>query len=197
MNADLHDRFTRLSAVVQENLVHDVSDTELLDRSLYSSVGSARKEEGEQEEDREVDSVLVFVSTSQCESCDPAWSGWKSEGGSAIHDNRLEAWHVELVENDTRLATSRLPPHDDLGPIRMLRPVNTAAYLARTGVDFVPTAFLVHKPGRVVCVVGGVPTPEQVDRCLARTTDKGTAFIWNRDTMEPTFLPPVETPVQK
>ena len=45
--------------------------------------------------------------------------------------------------------------------------------------------------------MGGVPTPEQVDRCLARTTDKGTAFIWNRDTMEPTFLPPVETPVQK
>ena len=37
VNADLHDRFTRLSAVVQENLVHDVSDTELLDRSLYSS----------------------------------------------------------------------------------------------------------------------------------------------------------------
>lgn len=172
-NIGLRSSVTTLEAVKAESRVGDVQGSEIGAAELY--VGQ-RNLQGEKADS----SFVAVIGAADCEKCAAAEDVWRT--AIRLTGRAVPMWHVVLGSSPDSWPI--LPPAagtaDDVR-VQTMHVRNPSEYLLRTGVRYVPTSVIVSSAdGAAVCVVAGVPEPNEADTCLdslVRIAPRTTSFI--------------------
>ena len=188
--SDIHRRYRAIRALAAMPPIYDVSNTEIVDESLYAQGNKLRdtaKSEG---------ALLVLVGTSSCRFCGAAWDVWSRATETSFADAEVSISYVVLDEADIEM---KIPASlvQRLVTIRRPRDGDIALFSARTGVQVVPIGLVVRQDSRLACAVSGVPLPEQLTQCAEATVGnvvrtRGSLFFRNPDTREFVLRPPTD-----